>query len=100
MLVVVIAVGGVLVSIMHIIDMVTMLNSLVTTILAVSMLSNSMLCNCLVLVIVIAMQRMVVGSVHVVHMVAMLDGLVTTAFAMLVLVYAVLSMNVSVAHDR
>ncbi|MFT3942274.1 MAG: hypothetical protein QM705_00420 [Ancrocorticia sp.] len=99
MLVVVIAVGGVLVSIVDVVHVVAMLNSLVAAILAVGVLVNGVLSNCLMLVVVIAMQCMVMGSVDVVHVVAVLNSFMAAAFAVGVLVNGVLCVNVSGAHD-
>ncbi len=93
-LVVVILVGGMLVAVVKVVDVVAVLNGLVAAALAVGVVGHGVLGNRLVLVVVVAMEGVAVGAVHVVDVVAVLNGLVAAALSVGVLLDAVLGMNV------
>ncbi len=98
-LVVVLAVGGVLVPVVHVVDVVVVRDGLVTAVRSVGVVCNGVLCDALMLVVVIAVDRVVVGSVHVVDVTVVLNGLVSAVGAVLILGDGVLRVDLSRAHQ-
>lgn len=85
--------------VMHVVDMVAVLDGLVTAVSTMLVLRSRVLGDRLMLVVVVAVQRMVVGAVYVVHVIAVLDSVVTASFAVGVLGRGVLSVGVNGAHE-
>ncbi|PPG32097.1 hypothetical protein C5B97_03250 [Pseudoclavibacter sp. RFBB5] len=98
MLVVVTLVRCMLVAIVHVVDVIVVLDRLVAAVLAVRVLLRGVLCDALVLVVVILVQGVLVRAVHVVDVVAVLDGVVAAVLAVRVLVDGMLGVQVCGAH--
>lgn len=96
-LVVVLAVKSVTVSIVQVIDMITVDYCFVSTILAMEMLFGGVLCNVTMLVIMIAVRSVVVAVVDVVDMVAVGYCFVSTSFTVRMFFQSVLC--VMLAHE-
>ncbi len=84
-LVVVGAVKGMSVSIMDVVNMVAVLNSLMTTVFTMGVFFDAVFSNGAVLIVVVTMKGVVVLAVDVVDVVTVLDCFVSTVFAVLVL---------------
>lgn len=93
-------VGRVPVTVVEIIDMISVLDGVVSAIGPVRVLVRPVLGDRLVLVVVIPVQCMTVGAVHVVHVITVLDGLMTASVAMLMFGDGVLRVNIVVAHAK
>lgn len=98
-LVVVLAVGRVLVPVMHVVDVVVVRDSFVFAVRAVFVLGYRMLGDALVLVIVVAVSSVMMGAVHVVDMVDVRDSLVSAGSTVFVLGHRVLGVDLSCAHQ-
>ncbi|WP_461004180.1 hypothetical protein [Trueperella pyogenes] len=83
MFVVVVSVLSVTVAIMQVVHVIAVLDGLMATTLAVSMLSERMLRLCFVLVVVVSVLSVTVAIVQVIDVIAVLDRLVATALAVL-----------------
>lgn len=100
MLVVVIAVHGVLMTVVQVVDVVTMRHGFVAALLAVSVLVGGVLRNRVVLVVVVLVQRVAVVVVQVIDVIAVRHGLMAAVVTVLVLGGAVMNgVNVRGAHD-
>lgn len=100
MLVVVIAVHGVLMTVVQVVDVVTMRHGFVAALLAVSVLLGGVLRNRVVLVVVVLVQCVAVVVVQVVDVIAVRHGLMAAVVTVLVLGGAVMNgVNVRGAHD-
>lgn len=84
-LVVVGAVKSMAVAVMNVVDVVTVLDSLMAAVLAVGVFFDAVLSNGAVLVVVVTMKGVVMVAVDVVDVVAVLDCFVSAVFAVLVL---------------
>ena len=100
MLVVVVSVDSVPVSVVEVIDMIPVLDSLVAAGLAMLMVGHGMLGYGLVLVVVISVQGMAVGSMDVIDVVTVPDGIVSAPLTVLVFLNGVFCMNVIGAHEQ
>jgi hypothetical protein len=97
-LVVVTGVLGVLVPVVHVVDVVVVRDGLVATVGTVLVIGHGVLGGRLVLVVVVLVQSVVVSVVHVVDVVVVLDGLVTAVGAVRVLGDGVLCVDFGSAH--
>ncbi len=97
-LVVVFAVECMAMTIVDVIDVVSVLDSFVAAALAVLVFGNSVFGYCFMLVVVVTVEGVMVGAMHVIDVVAMLDSFVATAFAVLVFGYGVLGVEIANCH--
>ena len=98
-LVVVVAMLGVAVPVMDVIDVVPVLNGLMAATLAVGVLGHRVLGDVLMVVVVVAMPGVAVPVMDVIDVVPVLNGLMATAFSMGVLGHGVVSVGVGSAHS-
>ena len=98
-LVVVVAMLGVAVPVMDVIDVVPVLNGLMAAALAVGVLGHGVLGDVLMVVVVIAVPCVAVPVMDVIDVVPVLNGLMAAAFSMGVLGHGVVSVGVGSAHS-
>lgn len=79
------AVKSMAMSVMNVVDVVTVLDGLMSTVFAVGVFFDAVLSNGAVLVVMVAMKGVVVVAVDVVDVVTVLDCFVSAVFAVLVL---------------
>ena len=98
-LVVVVAMLGVAVPVMDVVDVVPMLNGLMAATLPMGVLGHRVLGDLLMVVVVVAVQGVAVPVMDVVDVVPMLNGLMAATLPMGVLGHGVVSVGVGSAHS-